>query len=471
MAGINYDERIPNNVNLSSDKRLKKALEKWQPKFLDWWNVVGPQVFSDNEVYLRTAISVDRDGWAHFGHVKMPDYRWGIFLADPEKDRVIPAGDDAGKPVWQEVPGEHRNTLKRLIVTQADTEPASVEQQRWLAETAPSLYDARNLFQVNVEEGRHLWAMVYLLQAYFGKDGREEADMLLERRSGDEDKPRILDAFNQPCSDWLTFFCFTTFTDRDGKYQLAALGESAFDPLSRTCRFMLTEEAHHLFVGQKGIERVLRRAVQLAKQDPNGDARAQGGIDLETVQKYVNYWFAYSLDLFGSEVSTNAAAFFASGLKGRYQEAKKYTEHTALNQVKTIAMIENGSLTDKEVPLRNAMNEVLREEYALDCSRVIKAWNRALTEEGTDFRVRLPHTRFFRRQGIYSDHHFDLDGNLISKEEFEANQHNWLPSLEDRAYVLSLMKPVHESGKCANWIAAPKRGINGQPFEFEYVRH
>ena len=471
MASINYDERIPNNVNLSSDKRLKKALEKWQPKFLDWWNVVGPQVFSNNEVYLRTAISVDREGWAHFGHVKMPEYRWGIFLADPEQDRVIPGGDDAGKPVWQEVPGEYRNTLKRLIVTQADTEPASVEQQRWLANTAPSLYDARNLFQVNVEEGRHLWAMVYLLQAYFGKDGREEADMLLERRSGDDDKPRILDAFNQPCSDWLTFFCFTTFTDRDGKYQLAALAESAFDPLSRTCRFMLTEEAHHLFVGQKGIERVLRRSVQLAKEDPNGDAQARGGISIETVQKYVNYWFAYSLDLFGSEVSTNAADFFASGLKGRYQEAKKYTEHTALNQTKTISMIENGSLTDKDIPLRNAMNELLREEYAQDCGRVIKAWNRALQEEGSDVEIRLPHPRFFRRQGIYSDHHFDIDGNMITREEFEANQHRWLPSLEERAYVISLMKPVHEPGKCANWIAAPKRGVNGQEFEFEYVRH
>ncbi len=471
MASINYDERIPNNVNLSSDKRLKKALEKWQPRFLDWWNVVGPQVFSNNEVYLRTAVSVDRDGWAHFGHVKMPEYRWGIFLADPEQGRVIPAGDDAGKPVWQEVPGEYRNTLKRLIVTQADTEPASVEQQRWLAQTAPSLYDARNLFQVNVEEGRHLWAMVYLLQAYFGKDGREEADMLLERCSGDEDKPRILDAFNQPCSDWLTFFCFTTFTDRDGKYQLAALAESAFDPLSRTCRFMLTEEAHHLFVGQKGIERVLRRSVQLSRQDPNGDARAQGGIDLDTIQKYVNYWFAYSLDLFGSEISTNAADFFASGLKGRYQEAKKYTEHTALNQLKTISMIENDALTEKEIPLRNAMNELLREEYAEDCYRVIKAWNRALKKEKSDFQIKLPHTRFFRRQGIYSDHHFDLEGNMISAEEFEANQHKWLPSLADREYVISLMKPVHEPGKCANWIAAPNRGINGNSFEFEYVRH
>ena len=228
MSSINYQEQIPNNVDLSSDRRLQRALEKWQPRYLDWWRNVGPQIFENNEIYLRTATSVTRDGWAQFGHVRMPEYRWGIFLADREQDRVIPGGDDAGNPVWQEVPGEHRNNLKRLIVTQADTEPASVEQQRWLASTAPSLYDARNLFQVNVEEGRHLWAMVYLLHAYFGRDGREEADMLLERQSGDDDKPRILDAFNQPCSDWLTFFCFATFADRDGKYQLG-----------RTCRICI----------------------------------------------------------------------------------------------------------------------------------------------------------------------------------------------------------------------------------------
>ena len=470
MPGINYEDRIPNNVNLSSDRRLQRALEKWQPRFLDWWQGVGPQVFSNNEVYLRTAISTDRDGWAQFGHVRMPDYRWGIFLADPEENRVIPAGDDAGKPVWQEVPGEHRNALKRLIVTQADTEPASVEQQRWLANTAPSLYDARNLFQVNVEEGRHLWAMVYLLQAYFGRDGREEAEELLERRSGDEDKPRILDAFNQPCSDWLTFFCFTTFTDRDGKYQLGALAESAFDPLSRTCRFMLTEEAHHLSVGQKGIERVLLRAVELEKQDPNGDVRNQGGIDLPTIQKFINYWYAYSLDLFGSEISTNAADFFASGLKGRWKEAKDYTDHSALEQIKIIQKMDNGQLTDAEIPLRNAMNEVLREDYMKDCATVVKIWNRSLERAGSSFRVSLPHSRFFRRQGIYKDEFFDLQGQPISAEAWHAKRDQWLPTEADRTYVRSLMTPVHNPGQCANWIAAPKRGINGMPFEYEYVR-
>jgi benzoyl-CoA 2,3-dioxygenase component B len=470
MSQVDYNERIPNNVNLSGDRRLQKALETWQPAFLDWWGSVGPQVFKNNDVYLRTAISTDAGGWAQFGYVKMPEYRWGIFLADPEPNRVIPAGDEAGKPVWQEVPGEHRNALKRIIVVQADTEPASVEQQRWLAATAPSLYDCRNLFQVNVEEARHLWAMVYLLHGWFGRDGRDEADALLQRRSGDADSPRILDAFNQPCDDWLTFFCFTCFTDRDGKYQLGSLAESAFDPLSRSCRFMLTEEAHHLFVGETGMERIIRRSAQLAKEAPNGDARALGGIDLPLIQKYVNYWFCYCLDLFGSEVSTNAADWFAAGLKGRWREALDYQDHKALGLTRNVPHIENDVLVDKEVPLRAAMNEVLRQDYAADIERVVRVWNRALEEEGSDFQITLPSTRFFRRQGIYADQPFAPDGSLMDKATWEATKASWLPSAEDRAYVSSLMKPVFEPGKMANWIAAPKRGINRQDIRFEYVR-
>src|SRR5262249_54037253 len=280
----------------------------------------------------RTAVSVDHEGWAHFDYVKMPDYRWGIFLADAVADRAIGFGDNLGKPVWQTVPGEFRNTLRRLIVTQGDTEPASVEQQRLLGQSCPSMYDLRNLFQVNVEEGRHLWAMVYLLHTYFGRDGREEAEALLERRSGTADKPRILGAFNEPCEDWLSFFMFTYFTDRDGKYQLLALAESGFDPLSRTTRFMLTEEAHHMFVGSTGVRRIVQPTCQLMKKNKNGDARAEGGIDLPTMQKYINLWYSVSLDLFGGEISSNAASFFASSLKGRAKE-ESYSDHKALEGV------------------------------------------------------------------------------------------------------------------------------------------
>ncbi len=287
-----------------------------------------PDRLQPNEIYLRTAISVDSDGWAHFGYVKMPDYRWGIFLEPRDANRVVPFGDHLGEPAWQQVPGEYRNWLRRLIVTQADTEPASVEQQRLLGHTAPSLYDMRNLFQVNVEEGRHLWAMVYLLQTYFGRDGREEAEELLQRRSGNPDHPRILGTFNEPCTDWLSFFCFTMFTDRDGKFQLLALAESGFDPLARTCRFMLTEEAHHMFVGQTGVGRVIERTCSVMKEHPGKDPAQFGAIPLEIVQKYINFWYSSSTDLYGSEVSSNSANFFAAGLKGRAYE-DRYEEHKA----------------------------------------------------------------------------------------------------------------------------------------------
>ncbi len=471
MSSVVNDTRIPNNVDLSSDKRLQRALEEWQPNFINWWLEMGPEGFQADDVYLRTAVSVDHEGWAHFDYVKMPDYRWGIFLTDPVKDRTIGFGDEYGKPVWQQVPGEHRNTLRRLIVTQGDTEPASVEQQRLLGLTAPSLYDLRNLFQVNVEEGRHLWAMVYLLHSYFGRDGREEAEGLLERRSGNADKPRILTTFNEPCEDWLSFFMFTYFTDRDGKYQLLALAESAFDPLSRTTRFMLTEEAHHMFVGETGVLRVVQRACELSKLDPNGDARAQGGIDLATIQRYMNFWFSSSLGLFGGEVSSNAASFFASGLKGRAKE-DQYEDHLALTGSMNIPHVRDGRLHDESVALRMAMNEVLRDDYVVDCQRGVDKWNRAIKEAGLDVELTLPHRRFNRNVGLYAGQRFDPKGNPISEAEWAAQVHAWLPTEADRAYVKSLMtKPIYEPGKMAHWIAAPKQGIKGRPVDFEYVRH
>ena len=422
------------------------------------------------DVYLRTAISVEPSGWAHFDYVKMPDYRWGIFLTPAQQDATIGFGDNFGKPVYQEVPGEFRNALRRIIVTQGDTEPASVEQQRQLGKTCPSLYDLRNLFQVNVEEGRHLWAMVYLLHGFFGRDGREEADELLQRRSGNPDKPRILQAFNQPCDDWLNFFAFTMFTDRDGKYQLAALAESGFEPLQRTCRFMLTEEAHHLSVGETGIGRVVQRTAQLMKQNTNGEVRKLGGIPLEIIQKYINYWYSYSLDLFGGEISSNSADFFAAGLKGRYEEQKKYDDHIAAEGSYNIEVMEGNQLQFKEVPLRNALNEVLRSEYAKDCERGLQRWNKILADENISAQLYLPSRRFHRHVGAYTGHYFDVFGAPISAEEFAQRSDEWLPTHDDREYVQNLMTPVMEPGKIANWIAPPKSGIKQLPFEFEYVR-
>src|SRR5574343_461125 len=285
MSAINYSEKIPNNVNLSEDRTLQRALEQWQPNFLSWWGDMGPEGSNNFDVYLRTAVSVDADGWAQFGHVKMPDYRWGIFLNPKEEGRQVNFGEHQGEAAWQDVPGEHRANLRRIIVTQGDTEPASDEQQRHLGLTAARQQHVRNLFQVNVEEGRHLWAMVYLRHKYCGKDGREEAEARLERNSGNADNPRILEAFNEKTPDWLSFFMFTYFTDRDGQFQLCALAESAFDPLARTTKFMLTEEAHHMFVGESGVGRVIQRtlnAMNELKTDSVDKLRAAGVIDLPT---------------------------------------------------------------------------------------------------------------------------------------------------------------------------------------------
>src|SRR5206468_7904414 len=155
------------------------------------------------------------------------------------------------------------------------------------------------LYQVNGEEGRHLWAMVYLLHAYFGREGRDEAESLLLRNSGSEDSPRILGAFNEETPDWLSFYMFTYFTDRDGKYQLGTLKESAFDPLSRTCEFMLKEEAHHMMVGTTGVDRVVERSATLAREHDTLEIGPLGGIPLEVVQRYLNFHYTVSLDLFG----------------------------------------------------------------------------------------------------------------------------------------------------------------------------
>ncbi len=464
-------EKIPNNVDLSSDKKLQRALLDWQPNFLSWWQEMGPEGFQADQIYLRTAVSVEAGGWAHFDYVKMPDYRWGIFLAPPVAGRTIGFGDHIGSAVWSEVPGELRKELRRIIVTQADTEPASVEQQRLLGKTAPSLYDLRNLFQVNVEEGRHLWAMVYLLHQFFGRDGREEAEDLLVRRSGHADSPRILGTFNKPIEDWLAFFCFAMFTDRDGKFQLASLAESGFDALARTTQFMLTEEAHHLFVGEMGVARVVERTAQLRQQhgDDEGVKKA-GGIPLGIIQRYISEWYSSSLDLFGSEDSSNAAAYFATGLKGRFKESMdhRYPDHKALEGVYAIDVPTETGLRREEIPLRRAMNLVLRDSYVEDCERALERWNKLLAP--INEKLTLPVQRFNRQMGVFAGMPFDTEGQLLAREQFEARRVELLPTDADRAYVKSLMGPVYEPGKMANWIAPPARGINSQTLEFEYVR-
>ena len=474
---VDYDGLIPNNIGLNQDARVKKALETWHPGYIDWWKDMGPVGFQESLVYLRTAIGVDPQGWAKFDYVRMPEYKWGILLAPGVEGRKIGFGMHKGEPAWQEVPGEYRAMLRRLLVIQGDTEPASVEQQRHLGATAPSLYDMRNLFQVNVEEGRHLWAMVYLLQKYFGREGREEAEDLLRRRSGHEDTPRMLGAFNEATPDWLSFFMFTTFTDRDGKMQLAALAQSGFDPLSRTCRFMLTEEAHHMFVGETGVARVIERscaAMQAAGiDDPSdiGAVRKLGVIDLPTVQKKINLHFSLTLDLFGNEISTNAANAFNAGLKGRYREDKiAGDDHLLVNDTYPVLRLKDDALVEEAVPALSALNMRLRDDYTADTEGGIERWNKVIERAGIDFRLRLPHVAFNRRIGEFAGVKADLQGELLTEAEWTARRDRFLPTTEDNLFITGLMRPVHAPGAFASWIAPPKTGIDNKPGEFEYVK-
>ena len=358
-------------------------------------------------------------------------------------------------------------------MTQGDTEPASVEQQRTLGHRCPSLYDLRNLFQVNVEEGRHLWAMVYLLHSYFGRDGRDEAEELLARSSGSEDNPRILEAFNEPIETWLDFFMFAMFTDRDGKSQLMSLSHSALDPLSRTTRFMLTEEAHHMFVGESGVARILERTCEILKESKglSEDVRRTGGIDLPTIQKHLNVWYSLSLDLHGSEVSTNAATYFANSLKGRARE-ESYDDHVALHAEYPIDYLDDGRRRDE---VRADAERHERSAARLvhgDCAAGVERWNKVMERHGISDRLYLPDKKFHRHIGLYADHHFTPQGVMISKEEWERRKHEWLPSADDQRLH---QEPDGASrstrpGKFANYIAPPAKGINHRPIDFEYVQ-
>jgi benzoyl-CoA 2,3-dioxygenase component B len=468
-----YSEKIPNNVELREDRRLQRALESWQPNFLNWWESMGPTL-PTQDVYLRTAVNVGREGWAHFGHVAMKDYRWGIFLAQRDPGRQIGFGAHKGEPAWQKVPGEYRAELQRLIVIQGDTEPASVEQQRNLGATAPSLYDLRNLFQVNVEEGRHLWAMVYLLHAYFGREGREEAEELLHRNSGSLESPRILGAFNEETPDWLSFYMFTYFTDRDGKYQLGTLKESAFDPLSRTCEFMLKEEAHHMMVGTTGVDRVVERTAQVMVENDTDEVGALGAIPLPVIQKYINFHYSVSLDLFGGETSTNVANYYTAGLKGRWLEGRRKDDHKLTDDSIMVDAIDDAgdgqpAVSQLEVSALVGLNTDLRREYIADCQGGVNRWNKILAAAGLAHRLKLPHIAFNRRVGAFAGIEASPDGDLLSAEDWAQRQGQWLPTDVDKTYVRSLMQPVHERGKIAAWIAPPRNGINGKPFDYDYV--
>jgi benzoyl-CoA 2,3-dioxygenase component B len=271
--------------------------------------------------------------------------------------------------------------------------------------------------------------MVYLLHKHFGRDGREEAEALLARRSGDADNPRILGAFNERTPDWLAFFMFTYFTDRDGKFQLSALAESGFDPLSRTTRFMLTEEAHHMFVGESGVSRVIQRTCEVMKQhgiDDPAEVRRHGVIDLPTLQRYLDFHYSVTIDLFGADQSSNAAIFYSAGLKGRFEEGKRDDDHVLKGGSYKIIDVKDGALVEREVPLLNALNEVLRDDFIRDSVGGIGRWNKVIEKAGIAFRLTVPHKAFNRHIGTFAGMRVNPDGGVVSETEWAANVNAWL---------------------------------------------
>ena len=263
---------------------------------------------------------------------------------------------------------------------------------------------------------------------------------------------------------------FTYFTDRDGKYQLGTLKESGFDPLSRTCEFMLKEEAHHMMVGTTGIDRVVERTVQLMKEHDTDDVTAHGAISLDVVQKYLNFHYSVSLDLFGSETSSNVANYYTAGLKGRWMEGRRKDDHRLTDDAALVDALVDGAVGQTEVAALTGLNTDLRREYISDCQSGVNRWNRILADAGLPQRLYLPSVAFNRKVGAFAGIEATPDGEVVPTEEWERRKGAWLPTEVDKTHVRSLMRPVHERGKIAAWIAPPRNGINGNPFDYEYVR-
>jgi benzoyl-CoA 2,3-dioxygenase component B len=258
--------------------------------------------------------------------------------------------------------------------------------------------------------------------------------------------------------------------------QLESLAQSGFDPLSRTCRFMLTEEAHHMFVGETGVGRIIERTCQAMKEagieDPYdiNAVRKLGVIDLPTIQKKSNLHFTLSLDLFGSEVSTNAANYYNNGLKGRYQETRIEDDHLLAGSTYPVSKLVDGQIRMIDEPALTAMNMRLRDDYVTDCAKGMERWNKVIEKAGVKFRLTLPHVAFHRHIGEFQNVKASPDGQVLSDPEWIKKKDEWLPSKDDGAFIESLMSPCWERGQFASWISQPKVGIDNKPGDFEYVK-
>jgi benzoyl-CoA 2,3-dioxygenase component B len=311
-------------------------------------------------------------------------------------------------PTVMHIPDQRiRDALLNLIVYQGDTEFASVEQQRSLLTHAPSDYDLLALMRVMTEEMRHGWQMSYLLCSHFGDEGKREAAKLLERRA--DEGERLLGSFNELVDNWLDFFTYTQFIDRDGKFQLTMLSVSAFDPLSRSMNPMLKEESFHLGTGNNGLLRI----VKAGKMPP------------EVIQRFFYKWIPTAFDLFGTDNSSSAHWAYVWGLKGRYDEREHQTE-----------------------PDKAKLNELSRDLYRQEITKLVERLNMFIPDR--DRWLRMPDTKFNRKIGVHAHQRYAVDGKPIDDPaKYAEYLKTVLPQPEH-------YQTVHDVEKEPAWIEAKK---------------
>ena len=360
------------------------TFDDWTDLFYKWQKDIG----------FDSSLIKDYKFNAMYDEGTQPEIEFGEFKGRKKFEKVL------------DIPTQDmRDSLLHLIFYQGDTEFASTEQQRKLLNTAPSDYDLQCLLRVMREEQRHGWQMCHVLVNYFGESGKLEARKLLERRA--YEGTRLLGAFNQEMENWIDFFTYTCFIDRDGKYQLTMLHRSSFAPLSRSMGPMLKEEAFHLFTGQSGLSRIIKG----------------GKVPIEIVQKYLNKWLSTGYDLLGKDHSSSAARFYRWGFKGRFDEA-------------------TASAPPKDL---DRLNEEARNVYYKEDCQIIDSLN-ALTPQGRP-KLRAPDPKFNRQIGDYAGKTYGVDGNLLSEAEYQNHLKKVLPGPED----FKALEPVFKEKK---WMAA-----------------
>lgn len=370
------------------------GFDDWVDLFQQWKKDIGYDG-TLLETFEQTGFEFD----ALYGDLPTPEIEFGDFAGDRRWERLI------------EIPDQRiRDALLTLIVFQGDTEFASVEQQKNLLETAPSQYDLESLVRVNAEEMRHGWQMCHLLVDHFGEQGKREAQKLLERRAWNRE--RLLGSFNEDIDNWVDFFIFTNFIDRDGKFQLNMLSTSAFRPLAASMGPMLKEESFHMATGNNGMKRVVQA----------------GKVPHDVFQRYLNKWLSTAYDLFGTDHSSSAHWGYVWGLKGRFDERQA---HKA------------GIEADKA-----ALNERARQQYFDEVQAIIDTLNKVRPADTPEYT--MPDQRFHRAIGDFAGKPYSISGELLDDVAHAKHLEEHLPNEQDKQFLRDLMKEP-------DWIAPPPK--------------